>query len=211
MSSVYDYWFVQAVDYALVGRHSKPKKNYPGVWFTFSFIFCCLLGVKILFMIRTIVSVFAIFSLLYSCSPKQKEVTEQKPEVNDLPFMSIALLNGQNVDMRQLPGNAIIILFFPDCDHCQRETTAIQGKLDSFKKYNLYFLSSGTDDEILKFSKEYKLADVPNVKFGKVDGAKVYQTFGAIPTPSVYIYSSERKLVKQFNGETNVEEIIKFL
>jgi peroxiredoxin len=210
--SLYDYWFIQTLDHALVGRHSKPKKNYPGVWFPFSFIFCCLLGVKIfLFMIRPIVSVFAILFLLYCCSPKPKETVEQKPGVNDLPFMSATLLDGETVDLRQLPGNTIIILFFPDCDHCQREATAIQEKLNSFKKYELYFLSSNGDAEILRFSKDYKLNDLPNVKFGRVDGAKVYQTFGAIPTPSVYIYSSERKLIKQFNGETNVEEIIKFL
>jgi len=199
------------MDNALVGGHSKQKKNYPRVWFSFTYIFCCLLGVKILFMIRTIVSAFVILSLLNGCSPKPKEVAGGKPEVNDLPFMSATLLDGQTVDLRQLPGNTIIILFFPDCDHCQREATAIQEKLTSFKKYELYFLSSNGDKEILRFSKDYKLNDLPNVKFGRVDGGKVYQTFGAIPTPSVYIYSSERKLIKQFNGETNVEEIIKFL
>ena len=162
-------------------------------------------------MIKGAFSLFFIVSLLHSCSPKQKEVTEQKQEVNDLPFMSTQLVDGQTIDMRQLPGNTILILFFADCDHCQREATAIKEKLTSFKKYNLYFLSSNTEEEILRFSKDYKLNDQPNIKFGKVDGAKVFQTFGAIPTPSVYIYSSERKLIKQFNGETNVEEIIKFL
>lgn len=161
-------------------------------------------------MIKSIVSLF-VLSLLYSCSPKPKEVAVEKQEVNDLPFLSTMLLDGKNVDMRQLPGNTIIILFFADCDHCQREATAIQEKLSSFKKYNLYFLSSSSEEEISKFSKEYKLIDLPNVKFGKVDGARVFQTFGSIPTPSIYIYSSERKLVKQFHGETNVEEIIKFL
>lgn len=200
------------MDYALVGRCSKQKKDYPGIRFAYTFIFCCLLDIKIpLFMIRTIVSVFAILSMLSSCVPKQKEVTAEKTGVNDLPFMTTTLLNGQSVDLRQLPGHTIIILFFPDCDHCQREATAIQEKISSFKNYDLYFLSSNGDEEILRFSKDYKLNDLPNVKFGRVDGGKVYQTFGAIPTPSVYIYSSERKLIKQFNGETNVEEIIKFL
>ena len=162
-------------------------------------------------MIRTVVLVFAVLTVFFSCSTKPKEISSGKPIINDLPYLQTILLDGKNVDIRQLPGNTIIILFFTDCDHCQREATAIREKLNSFKKYDLYFLSSNSDEEILKFSKEYKLINLPNVKFGRVDGGKVIQTFGAIPTPSVYIYSSERKLVKQFNGETNVEEIIKFL
>jgi peroxiredoxin len=134
-----------------------------------------------------------------------------KSDVNELPYLSTTLLDGSVIDIRQLPGNTILIVFFADCDHCQREAAAIHEKLDIFRKYNLYFLSSNNPDEISKFATDYKLSDQPNVKFGKSDGGKIIQAFGAIPTPSVYIYSSERKLVKQFNGETNIEEIIKFL
>ncbi len=152
-----------------------------------------------------------ILSFAFSCSTKQKEQVAQKSEVNDLPYLTTSLIDGEKVNLRELPGNSILILFFADCDHCQREAVAIHEKINAFSKYELYFLSSNTEQEIEKFAKDYKLYDQSNVKFGKVDGGKVFQTFGAIPTPSVYIYSAQRKLVKQFNGETNIEEIIKFL
>ncbi len=155
---------------------------------------------------------FVLFlSLLMSCSTKPKEQVEENPPANDLPYLSTTLLNGQSIDLRNVPGKAILIIFFPDCDHCQREATAIRERIEAFKKYNLYFLSSNESSEIEKFAVDYKLNDQPNVNFGKVEAAHIIQTFGAIPTPSVYIFSSEKKLVKQFNGETNIEEIIKFL
>lgn len=155
-----------------------------------------------------------IASISCSTKPKPIEVEEKTTpavELNQLPYLSGRALSGGEISFRDLPGNAILIVFFADCDHCQREATAIRERIDAFKKYQLYFISSSEQQEILKFAKDYKLDDQSNVQFVKADAGKIVQTFGAIPTPSVYIYSSEKKLVKQFNGETNIEEIIKFL
>lgn len=155
-----------------------------------------------------------VFSLIViatnSCSTKPKEEAT-KNEANQLPILPIKLLNGETIDTQSLPGNTILILFFTDCDHCQREATAIREHIEAFKKYNLYFLSSNTQEQIVKFSNDYQLASLPNVKLAQAESTKIIQTFGAIPTPSLYIYSTEKRLVKQFNGETSIEEIIKFL
>ena len=156
--------------------------------------------------------------LLVSCStkPKEQEPTQppqqSQPQVyNDFPVMPITLLNGTKVEASELPGKTIIILFFPDCDHCQRESKAIQERIESFKDYTLYFLSTNPAEEIQAFANEYKLNSMANVKFGQIAPDKIFVNFGSIPTPSLYIYSGERKLKKQFNGETSVDEIIRFL
>jgi len=156
--------------------------------------------------------IFCLLSIvLLSCSTKPKEEAVLKVEVNELPFLPLKLMSGEVIDAHSLSGNSILILFFTDCDHCQREATAIAERMEAFKKYNLYFISSNTPEQIIQFSSNYKLADFSNVKFAQAETGNIIRTFGAIPTPSVYIYSAERRLVKQFNGETNIEEIIKFL
>ncbi|MBA4144330.1 MAG: hypothetical protein DI538_20570 [Azospira oryzae] len=158
----------------------------------------------------------ALLALLISCTTKPKEeeaVAEpSQPQVyNDLPDMSITLLNGTRQEAIHLPGKTIIILFFPDCDHCQREAKAIQEKIEAFKEYTLYFVSTNPAAEIQEFANEYKLSSIANVKFGQIAADKVFVNFGSIPTPSLYIYSADRKLKKQFNGETPVEQIISAL
>jgi cytochrome oxidase Cu insertion factor (SCO1/SenC/PrrC family) len=157
----------------------------------------------------------ALFALLISCKTKPKEeatVEPSQPQVyNDFPEMQITLLNGTKREANQLPGKTIIILFFPDCDHCQRESKAIQEKIDAFKDYTLYFLSTNPVEEIQEFANEYKLNSIANVKFGQIAPDRVFVNFGSIPTPSLYIYSAERRLKKQFNGETPVEQIISAL
>ena len=167
-------------------------------------------------MKKSILLLVVLLALLISCKTKPKEeepvVQQSKPQVyNDFPDMSITLLNSTKLEAKELPGKTILILFFPDCDHCQRESKAIQAKIDAFKDYTLYFLSTTPVEEIQDFANEYKLDSIANVKFGQIAPDKVFVNFGSIPTPSLYIYSAKRKLKKQFNGETTVEQIISAL
>lgn len=164
-------------------------------------------------MLKNHISALVITAIIFSsCSvKKQQEPLQHQVLSNDLPTMSLKLLEGEQIEVRELPGNTILILFFSDCDHCQREAKAIHERIDAFKNYTVYFISSDSLKDIQKFADDYQLNAIPNVKFGNTEVAMVIRSFGAVPTPSVYIYSSQKKLVKQFNGETDIEEIIKFL
>lgn len=142
-------------------------------------------------------------------SKKVEEATNQ--EINELPYLSYQTLKGDTVSTRTLPGGTILILFNTECDHCQREAKEISEKIEAFKNYELLFIAADSVHKIDNFSKTYKLDDKPNVKFGRAEYQDVFMNFGSIPTPSVYIYSRERKFVKSFLGETPVEELIKYL
>jgi len=143
---------------------------------------------------------------LGACSRTEKK----EPGVNDLPAVTVTLLNGTRVNLKALQGNVMLVLFFPDCDHCQRESIAIQQHLEKFKNYTLYFLSTAPATEIETFSREYKLNEYDNVRFGETTVQGVLDNFGAVATPSVYLYSDGKRM-KVFNGETAIEEILKSL
>jgi len=144
--------------------------------------------------------------ILGACSRTEKK----EPAVNDLPPVTITLLNGTSVNLKTLEGNVMLVLFFPDCDHCQRESAAIQQHLAKFKSYTLYFLSTAPTTEIETFSRDYKLNGYDNVHFGVTTVQEVLDNFGAVATPSVYLYANGMK-TKVFNGETAIEEILKSL
>lgn len=159
-------------------------------------------------MIRKIL--FLLFSIIVfaQCSKPEKKVEEIKKEVNELPHLTFKNLDGSPATTRDLPPASVLILFNTDCDHCQREAKSIQENLASFKDYTLLFISSDLEQNIQQFSKDYKLENLPNVRFGKAEGQDVYMNFGSIPTPAIYVYSKERRFVKSFMGETPVEQII---
>jgi len=66
-------------------------------------------------------------------------------------------------------------------------------------------------EEIKSFAIQYKLVGYDYVHFVRTEPKDITSNYGGIPTPSVYIYSQEKRLVKAFNGETKIEEIIKHL
>lgn len=121
------------------------------------------------------------------------------------------MLDGSNINAKTLTGKSVLILFHPECEHCQHEAEEIQQHTASFKNYAVYFLSSATLPEIEAFAIKYKLRGVENFHFGTTDGQYVVDAFGSIPAPSVYIYSENGTLVKKFNGQTPIEEIISAL
>lgn len=164
-------------------------------------------------MIRRFLTILLpLLFILSGCSKSEKKsTTTASREVNEFPYLTYTNLDGSPATTRDLPGASVLILFNADCDHCQREAQAIHEKMESFKNYTLQFIASDAPEVIQKFAQDYKLANQPNVRFGRAEGMDVYTNFGSIPTPSIYIYSKEKRFVKSFLGETPVDEIIAFL
>ena len=151
---------------------------------------------------------FAIIS--FSCSSPSSKTPVEPPPVpprNALPQMIITSLDESKIDVHALKENTILILFQPDCDHCQREAKEIRENLDSFKNYSLYFISADQRAAVEKFGKDYDLIGHTNVYFALTTVDDVLKNFGAIPAPSVYIYG-DQKLVQKFNGEVTIDRIL---
>ncbi len=204
------------MDHAVVGRCAKQKKGFSGIWNIIGCFLFDLLGLRIYKVTTMRVLLVLVVVGLLSCERKKEVKAEatasayQQREVNQLPTMLMTDKDNSITDANKLKGKNIIILFFPDCDHCKREATEIAERIRSFDGYTLYFLSINPFEEILKFADDYKLNGIKTVKFVQTTGDAVYNNFGAVPTPSIYIYDNG-KLVKKFNGETKMEEIVKYL
>jgi thioredoxin-related protein len=155
--------------------------------------------------------VFILLILFVQCSTKEKPVENVSPVKNERPSMTVSMGDGRQVDIKNLEEKIVLVLFQPDCDHCQREAREIHDHLEAFREYQLYFISSHPMEVIQQFAKDYDLDNKPNVYFANTAVDNVLNNFGAISAPSVYIYNKEGKLVKNLNGESKIEEIIKYL
>lgn len=149
------------------------------------------------------------------CASKPGKEAEPKvaatPEVNEFPAVILIERNGKQFSTRSLSGNSILIFFGASCDHCQREAAQIQKNLKRFEYYTLYFISMDPFPVIDQFAKDYGIDNQPNIRFMRADGASVSNSLGYLQTPTILIYSSNRKLIKRFDGETKVEEILKVM
>jgi len=146
-----------------------------------------------------------------SCNSKKEEASKiQVHQVNEYPPLELAFKNGEQLSTKTLQGKNVFILFQPDCDHCQIEAVQVEQHLEEFKDYTLYFISSSPMDQIMAFAKNFKLDAKKNVRFAWTSSEGVLKYYGAIPTPSVYIYSNG-VLKQSFNGQTEIESIVKAL
>jgi len=152
----------------------------------------------------------AVFFLIACSRPKKENVSEAVAQ-SELPVLQITLLEGKAINIDSLSGKTVLFFFSPDCDHCQREAEDIREHLNAFKDYSLYFIAARGSGEIDAFAKKYQLSDISNVHFAHAEVPEVVKAMGAIGTPTLYIYSDDKRLVKKFENETDVEEIIKFL
>jgi peroxiredoxin len=153
----------------------------------------------------------------------KKEEKEKFPEIakseqaipttiqSDIPSITLTKQDGSTIVANKIQGKSVFVLFLPDCDHCQREAVQIRDNMQAFKDYSIYFVSSAPFTELTKFEQEYKLGNLAQVQFMQATVRDILVYYGAIPTPSVFIYSDKGRLVKDFKGETAIEQIMQFL
>lgn len=101
----------------------------------------------------------------------------------------------------------IIMMFSPDCEHCQAETKELTAKIGLFKKAQIIMASPLDFNYLKEFYNEYKIADYPTITMGR-DPIYFFGTFFKVRSfPSIFVYDKKGNLVNSFTGSTPVEEI----
>ena len=104
-----------------------------------------------------------------------------------------------------------LIHFNSGCEHCQYELREIKKNLAAFSNTQVVLMSSENIAVIKKASIDFGLDSLPNIHFTKINAEHVFDTFGSISIPHIFIYGKDRKLIKEFKGETKMEAILKYL
>jgi len=103
----------------------------------------------------------------------------------------------------------VIMYFHPECEHCQYESEEIGRQKEQFEKVNMILITP--DDSILRveaFAKRYRLLDVDNLTI-LMDRKKRFKShFGTTVIPSLFIYGSDKKLIKMYKGEIQMKAVI---
>jgi len=101
----------------------------------------------------------------------------------------------------------IVMIFSPDCEHCQEETKMLTANIGLFKKAQI-IMASPTEYRFLRaFYDEYKIAGHSNIIMGR-DPGYYFGTFYKVRSfPAIFIYDKKGNLITSFSGETPIKEI----
>jgi thioredoxin-related protein len=105
----------------------------------------------------------------------------------------------------------IIIVFSPDCDHCQHAAKDLMANSVLFKKTQIIMAAYPPYISILKFYNEYGIAAHANIVMG-MDAGYFFSSFYSVRSfPSIFIYDKKGNFVKRFEGSVSFAEIAKAL
>lgn len=105
----------------------------------------------------------------------------------------------------------LIILFNPDCDHCQHATRDLMANKAKFKKVQIVMSSSATKEMLESFYKEYGIAQMPNIIMGQDIGYFLSTFYQLQNVPAIFLYDKKGMLVKHFDGNVPFARIAQAL
>lgn len=173
-------------------------------------------------MSRCVHLVFFVMVVLTGCGGKESARPADEPKrvaeseqvqsnTSELPDLPLTMRDGSRKSASELSGNVALILFQPDCDHCQREAEDIRRNIAGFKDFELYFISSAPIEEVIQFARQYDLENRKSVHLGTTTVPDILRNFGPIDAPSIYLYGKNGRLIQSFNGEVAIEVVLKYI
>ena len=101
----------------------------------------------------------------------------------------------------------LIILFSPDCEHCQHETQMLKAEMNLLHDVQIVMISFMDYNLVKKFYDEYGIAATPNITMGRDEKFFLGSFYKMQTYPSLYLYNKKGKFVQKFEGNVAVKKI----
>ena len=155
--------------------------------------------------------------LLFSSIHAQKKAPVVDPNApylkdNKIPAFSITGMDGREITNKQLPKYKFtcIIIFSPDCPHCQKEAAEINKYAAKFKNV-LFIWDSFRDMESIKnFAVDFNLMNKPNIIVGRDPNFTIASFYRPRMTPFMALYLNG-SLLKVYEQGAEVLELAKII
>ncbi len=102
----------------------------------------------------------------------------------------------------------MIMLFSPDCEHCQHETEDIFAHMDELKKVQIVMSTTMPFDKMLEFYNKYDLKRFDNIIVGRDIGYFFPVFYNIHSLPFLAFYNKKKELISVFSGSLPVEKVI---
>ncbi len=142
---------------------------------------------------------------------KKRPVTSDQPNPNavKMPDFKFTTLADKLFTPKDLKKQKTVFFFFSAlCHHCQANAKALVKRADEFKDVQVVLISTETLKIIKQFGKDYGLDKFPNYQLMHIDEKDVFDTFGQILTPSVFIFNRHHEMTEKFIGNTFFDYIV---
>jgi len=127
-----------------------------------------------------------------------------------LPPLKVVQLNGKIITNKDVKDdhNLFMLLFNPECDHCQNETLMLKRNIDLFIHSKILLVCTPNMLPYLgNFEKNMEIIDNPKIMVGMDSAGMVDNLFMYKGLPQMNIYDANRKLIKMFYGDFPIDSL----
>lgn len=116
-----------------------------------------------------------------------------------------------NIDSYKAGKPVLLMLFSPDCDHCQQTAEELVRRKSELQDVQIIFATLSPLFRMNAFTKEYRLNELPNIIIGRDFQSKLISFFGVKYIPYLAFYNSKGQLVRGVQGSLPAEKIFTLL
>jgi hypothetical protein len=166
---------------------------------------------KIILIITPIIFLLIMGVMIFSKIGEKNKVLDRISVLPSFQFQSIT--SDEYYSDRDLPQGQMVFIFHVDstCDFCKYEARQIAKNLDGFGSNKLVFVSSEEKEDILAFSKEFGLWNIPQVVFLQDVSLEFSNIFGFQSIPGTIVYGKDRKHLATFKGAVKADKLLELI
>ncbi|MBS1597446.1 MAG: hypothetical protein JST75_04430 [Bacteroidetes bacterium] len=143
---------------------------------------------------------------------KSKQFRTEQYSLLSLPSFNLLLMDSSTLfstNQLQKDRLTILIYFSPDCDHCQRLTKNLIKNINGLKSAQICLITPMPISETTSFYKSFDLGNYKNIVVTQDYKFSFYNFFKVSAFPYIAIYDGQKKLIKLYREEVNMERIFK--
>lgn len=128
-----------------------------------------------------------------------------------IPGLQLLTLDSTKFTKESIPKKkqVLLMLFSPDCDHCQHEAEQIVANKEALKNTQIVMASTFPLFRLKEFAEKYGLTKMENVAVTK-DPYYLLVSFYAIRNfPYLALYNKKGGLIETFEGSVGIDRIMK--
>ncbi len=103
----------------------------------------------------------------------------------------------------------LLMIFSPDCSHCQNVTKEIIKNIDHFKKSQIIMITWLPYPDMTAFYRDYKIANYPEITMAWDKKYFFLPYYNVRNYPKLIVYDKKGKYVKEFQGDVNIDDVWK--
>lgn len=156
---------------------------------------------------------FALAISLFSLVAAAQEDTTELPYKRFPTLPPFQLLMGDSTSKYtkdNVPAKkpVLLLLFSPECSHCQHTAEEIYQHKDDFKNIQIIMATLHSLTQMNEFMQTYKLNEMPNIVAGKDIYYILPPFYGISSLPYMAFYNKSGKLITGFEGSMPVERVL---